>query len=333
MSSAITKDPRPVSVVIPTWNGGPRYLKLLDVLADQDIAGGFQLVVVDSGSKDGTREASEAAGGLIVHQDQKTFNHGGARNKGIAASSGQVIVLLTQDAVPMGRDFVTNMLKPYADASVDGVYARQFPQDDCDPILKERLRGWTACRTEPVQQFFVQADADASLAEFNNLPPMERYLRCAFDNVASSVRRSTWEAKPFPERNFGEDMAWARRVLLDGGTVHFEPSAEVEHSHPISMKREFFRLYRDHKNLYELFGLHNVPTWKRVREGWKWQIGYYKELIAGLDISEREKRYWRWYILPYAGLETTAQFLGARSHWKAQESKFWAKFDVWACAD
>jgi rhamnosyltransferase len=333
MSSPITKDFRPVSVVIPTWNGGARYLELLRVLETQDIAGGFQLVVIDSGSKDGTREASVKAGALLVDQDQSTFNHGAARNRGIEASSGAVIVLLTQDAVPIGSSFLSNMLKPYKNASVDGVYARQFPQDDCDPILKERLRGWSASRTAPELQHFVQADADASLQLFNDIPPHERYTRCAFDNVASSVRRSTWQQKPFPERNFGEDMAWARRVLLDGGTVAFEPTAEVEHSHRISMKREFFRLYRDHKNLYELFGLQNVPDWERVRKGWTWQRSYYKELIAGLDISEREKRYWRMYTAPYAFLETVAQFLGARSHWKAKESKFWAKFDAWACAD
>lgn len=330
---AITKDPRAVSMVIPTWNGGPRFLKVLDILDRQDVTGGLQLVVIDSGSTDGTREAAEAAGALLVDQDQSTFNHGATRNRGIEASSGQVVLLLTQDALPMNETYVSGMLTAFQDPSVDGAYGRQFPLPDADPILKYRLEQWSAARDEPNLQFFVQADSDASLELFNELPPLERYLRCAFDNVASAYRRSSWEQWPLPPRNFGEDVAWARRVLLAGGTVAFEPSAMVEHSHPISIKREFFRLYRDHKNLYELFRLHNVPTWTRVKEGWKWQRGFYKNLVDELDITDKEKRYWKRFSVPYSLFETLAQFLGARSHWKREESTFWRKFDDWACAD
>jgi len=331
--SAITSDPRPVSVVIPTWNGGERFRRVLDVLGRQDVPGGLQLVVIDSGSRDGTREAAEAAGALLVDQDQATFNHGETRNRGIEASAGSVVVLLTQDALPISESFVTGMLKPFADAAVDGAYGRQYPLPDADPILKHRLEQWSASRDEPALQHLVQADAEKSLELFDELPPMERYLRCAFDNVASAVRRSSWEQRPFPPRNFGEDVAWARRILLAGGTLAYEPSAEVEHSHPISIKREFFRLYRDHKNLYELFGVHNVPTWERVRQGWKWGIGHYKDLLAGLDLTSGQRRYWRLYSIPYSLAETVAQFLGARSHWKARESRFWKRFDDWACAD
>jgi len=320
-------------VVIPTWNGGERFRRVLDVLARQDVPGGLQLVVIDSGSRDGTREASEAAGALVVDQDQATFNHGATRNRGIEASSGQVVVLLTQDALPISESFVSGMLKPFADASVDGAYGRQYPLPDADPILKHRLEQWSASRDEPNLQHLVQADAEKSLEFFDDLPPLERYLRCAFDNVASAVRRSSWEQRPFPPRNFGEDVAWARRILLAGGTIAYEPSAEVEHSHPISIKREFFRLYRDHKNLYELFGLQNVPSWERVRAGWRWGIVHYKELLADLDLTPGQRRYWRMYSIPYSLAETTAQFLGARSHWKASESRFWKRFDDWACAD
>lgn len=333
MSGAITKEPRAVSVVIPTWNGGPRFERVLDILDRQDVAGGLQLVVIDSGSTDGTRAAAQAAGALIVEQDQSTFNHGATRNRAIEASAGQVVLLLTQDALPMSESYVSGMLGAFEDVAVDGAYGRQFPMPDADPILKYRLEQWSATRDEPSQQFFVQGDPDASQAMFDGLPPIERYQRCAFDNVASAYRRSSWERWNLPPRNFGEDVAWARRVLLAGGTIAFEPSAMVEHSHPISMKREFFRLYRDHKNLYELFGVHNVPTWQRVKEGWKWQKNFYAELVDGLDITDRQKRYWKRYAIPYSFLETLAVFLGARSHWKREESTFWRKFDDWACAD
>jgi hypothetical protein len=157
---------------------------------------------------------------------------------------------------------------------------------------------------------------------------MERYLASAFDNVASAVRRSTWERHPFPARSFGEDVAWAREVLLDGGTLVFEPSAAVEHSHRIDMLREARRIYCDHRNLMELFGLRNVPTWGAVWRGWAWQRRFYAELLAGQELPPWQRLRWRAYSVPYALCETAAQFLGARSHWKTVESPFWAWADA-----
>lgn len=326
MAGTITSEPRRVSVVIPTWNGGPRYRRLLEVLAGQDVAGGLQLVVIDSGSTDGTADASRAAGARVETIPQSEFNHGRTRNRAIELASGDVVALLTQDALPMDAGYLTVLVSSFDDARVDGAYARQFPRPDCDPILAERLRQWSASREERVLQTLApEAPGDPARAHaaWEALSPIERYRACAFDNVASAVRRSTWERHPFPERSFGEDVAWAREVLLDGGTIAFEPAARVEHSHRIDMRREFKRLYCDHRNLMELFGLRNVPSWRAVLDGWKHQRRVYADLLAGQDLGRLERLRWRLYSVPYALAETTAQFLGARSHWKAAESRFW----------
>ena len=323
---AITNEPRRVSVVVPTWNGGERFGLLLDALDTQDLEHGCQLVVIDSGSTDGTRERAAKAGALVLEIPQAEFNHGATRNRAIEQSSGEIVCLITQDAVPMDAGFLRYLAEAYDDPKVDGAYARQFPQPDCDPILAERLRQWSASRDEKVVQTFVpeqRGNAEAARAAFDALLPIERYLACAFDNVASSVRRETWERHPLPARSFGEDVAWAREVLLAGGSVVFEPRARVEHSHRIDLVREFKRIYCDHRNLMELFGLRNVPSWKAVFDGWKHQRGVYRELLAGQELTTRERLGWRLYSIPYALAETAAQFLGARSHWKVDESRFW----------
>lgn len=322
-----------VSVALPTWNGGPRFRTCLDALADQDLPGGFELVVVDSGSTDGTWELVQERAATCIQIPQAEFDHGGTRNRAIELCTGEVVCLLTQDAVPMDAGYLRAIVEPFTDPVVDGAYARQFPQPDCDPILAERLRQWSASRSEPSRSSFAPGDPEASRARFDELEPMQRYLACAFDNVASALRRSTWERHPFPERNFGEDVAWARRVLLDGGTIAFTPDARVEHSHPIAMKREFERIYRDHKNLYELFELRNVPSWSDVWKGWAWGRNFYRELLAGQDLPTRERLGWRAYSIPYALFETAAQFLGARSHWKVERSRFWRWVDERICAD
>jgi len=325
--SAITSEPRRVSLVVPTWNGGALFRKVLEALAAQDLEDGFEMVVIDSGSTDGTREAARAAGARVELISQSEFNHGATRNRAIAMTRGEIVCLLTQDARPMNASYVRNLTRPYEDEPIDGVYARQFPRDDCDPLLAERLRRWSATREEPELKCLVSGDPEASAAAFEELPPLDRYLSSVFDNVASSVRRSTWERVPYPERSFGEDVAWGRAVLRSGGTLAFEPTAEVEHSHRIRMFGEFKRIYCDHRNLFELFGLRNVPDWKSVRSGGAGQWSFYRELLDGVELSGTSRLYWKAYALPYAYLETAAQFLGARSHWKVQESAFWSWAD------
>ena len=331
-SSAITKRSARISLVIPTWNGGPRFRRVLEALASQALPeeedGKFELVVIDSGSSDGTRELAAAFGAFVERIDQRDFNHGATRNLGIELSSGEIIALLTQDALPLGPAYLANLTRPFRDPAVDGCYARQVPCDDCDPLLKERLRQWSASRLEPQDKTLVPHDPNASASRFEELPPLERYLTSAFDDVASSLRRSSWERTPLPARSFGEDVAWAREILLGGGTIHYEPSATVEHSHRIDMTREFKRLYCDHRNLLELFGLRNVPTWGDVWRGWRHQRRFYRDLLTNIEgLSRREYWYWRAYSVPYALAETSAQFLGARSHWKVPQSRLWRWVD------
>jgi hypothetical protein len=115
--------------------------------------------------------------------------------------------------------------------------------------------------------------------------------------------------------------------VLAGGAIAYEPAAAVEHSHRIELVREFRRVYCDHRNLCELFGLFNVPTWKAVRSGGRAQARHYAELLGRLHLGSLERLRWRLYSIPYAFLETAAQFLGARSNWKVGESRFWRAFD------
>ena len=325
-----------LSVVVPTWNGGPRFVRLLEVLAEQELPGGFELIVIDSGSTDGTPEAARRAGARVVSIDQREFQHGRTRNRAISETTGEVVVLLTQDAVPMGKGYLAAMRRifevaPDGGPPIDAAYARQFPQPDCDPILAERLRRWSASRDASIVQELVSGDPDASRVKYEALEPLERLSACAFDNVASAVRRSSWEKFPYPEVPFGEDVALGKQLLLAGGRIGFCAEAEVEHSHALELKREFKRLYADHRNLHALFGVRTVPSWGHVWRGWKPQSRYYAGLIdSQTGLTEKERKHWKrighWHALS----EAAAQFLGARSWWKTESSWLWRKFDDWA---
>src|ERR1043165_8064471 len=79
------------SVVIPTLNGGPTLLALLASLWSQRTAGSVEVIAVDSGSSDNTLELLAARHASIVRIDRAAFDHGAARNAGIAQARGDLI--------------------------------------------------------------------------------------------------------------------------------------------------------------------------------------------------------------------------------------------------
>jgi rhamnosyltransferase len=272
-------------------------------------------IAVDSGSTDGTVEKLRGRGFAVRSIPQAEFNHGATRDLGISLAKGEIVVLLTQDAVPADEAWLRRLLEPYEDPRVAGVYSRQIPRPDCNPILAQRIRNWSAGKTEPVVQ---EVEGETALLA---LPPLERLARCAFDNVASSVRRRVWERIPFGRRDFGEDVAWGKRVLLAGHRIVFQPSSAVVHSHNRSTSAEFRRLYCDHQNLRELFGLRLIPSARGLLASIRRRRRDLLAALEGLPLDERRR--WRTWAKRYAVAELLGIHLGARSRdWLANGSWF-----------
>jgi hypothetical protein len=77
------------------------------------------------------------------------------------------------------------------------------------------------------------------------MTPRERLELIRFDNVTSCIRRSVWDWSPFPERRYGEDIAWAKRALLEGYKIARVPSARVWHYHERGWLYRLRRAYLD----------------------------------------------------------------------------------------
>jgi rhamnosyltransferase len=294
------------SVVIPAYNGGPRFRDCLEAVASQELEGGFEIVCIDSGSTDGTAEAAERYG-RVLRVPQAEFNHGLTRNRAIAETRGRFVALLVQDAVPRGRDWLRALVEAVSQDGVAGAYSRQEPRPDCPPFIKARLERWSASRSEREVKSLAGHD------ELLSLPILERVRRLSFDNVSSCIRREVWERHPFRERRFGEDSAWAREVLLAGWSLVFEPASAVEHSHANSLWYEFKRVYLDHRNWREVAegALFNnlievmQASWNGVFERWS--------ELDEQGIGGARGLYWRAYALPWSFSQNLAQHWGSRS--------------------
>jgi len=309
--------PRRVSLFMPTWNAGPLLEQVLAAVDRQDAGISLQKVAIDSGSRDRTVDVLKGHGFRVESIPQSEFNHGATRDRGIQMCEGDVVVLLTQDAVPADDTWLRHLLEPYVDERVAGVYCRQIPRPDCNPILAERLRNWTAGKTEPVVQEV------RNRAEYERLAPLERLGRAAFDNVASSVRRSVWEWLPFGHRNFGEDVTWGRSAVLEGWKLVFQPRAAVVHSHNRTPFAEFKRLYCDHQNLNDLFGITLIPEACGLRRSIDEQRRAHRRVLLSLPLRDDERhRWWQW-AKAYALGEVLGIFLGARSNRWRQEHRWW----------
>lgn len=296
-----------VSLVMPTWNAGPLLEQVLAMVDRQPGAAAVERVAVDSGSRDGT-VATLLRHGFTVHSiAQRDFNHGATRDLAIERTRGDVIVLLTQDAVPADEHWLSSLLACYTDPQVGGAYCRQLPRADCNPFIKRRLLEWTAGKNERG----IQKVADA--AEFEALAPLQRLQRCAFDNVASSVRRTAWAQHRFGRRRFGEDVAFGKQLILSGWTIVFEPRSTVIHSHNRTPRDEGKRIYCDHHNLRDLFGVHLLPDRQSLRGAIEWGRKEYGRIVDELDLPAAERADLHRWARGYALWSAVGMHLGANS--------------------
>lgn len=228
-----------ISVVIPTFNAGPHFIQLLEALRRQTLPAN-ELVVIDSGSTDGTPEQAQQAGARVLRISKRRFNHGRTRNQAIAATHGALIVLTVQDALPVDSDWLSRLCTPLLeDTTLAGSYGLQRAPEDAPPLSRIRsLMREHGCPPARIQEL-TKPNA------FWALSPQERLQIARFDNVTACLRHSAWESLPLPQTNYAEDLIWGTQALLRGWRIAWVPQAQVWHYHYRPMDYEFRRAFAD----------------------------------------------------------------------------------------
>lgn len=217
-------------MVIPVKDGGQTFRLCLERIRSQQVDDEVEIVVVDSGSSDGSQDAARGAGAQVVEIPPEEFGHGSSRNLGARTAKGDPLVFLTQDAYPAGEDWLANLTAPLAgDERLAGVYGRQLAAPGAQPPERYFL------------DFLYGPNARVQAAAGPQEISMENAL---FSNVNSAIRRSAWEEFGFAEDiAMAEDGDWARRVLLAGRLLRYEPTAAVYHSHRYGLRSAFQRFF------------------------------------------------------------------------------------------
>ena len=219
-----------ISVVIPVKNGGADLRRCLEGLARQKPGEDVQVVVIDSGSTDGSVDVARAAGALVEVIPPGDFGHGRTRNLGVQLSSGDLVVFTSQDAVADDEHWLA-VLAAAARSGPDvaGAYGRQLPH----------------ANARPPERFFLDFLYGPS-------PRVQRirdgdeltYTTTLFSNVNAAIPRAVLERYPFREDlTMSEDQEWSRRVLREGSSLVYEPRAAVRHSHRYTIGSAFRRFF------------------------------------------------------------------------------------------
>jgi rhamnosyltransferase len=216
------------SVIIPIRNAMPHVRRQLDGLAHQTLKAS-EIIVLDSMSSDGSAALYEAAGARVVAVDPKEFDHGNTRNLGASLATSDILVFLTQDAVPHPGAFA-EICRPFLeDAQVAVVCGRQEPRRMAGHIERHaRLFNYPPSSS---RRRWPDAKRLGIKAVFNS-------------NSFSAYRKSAFKDGLFPSRTImGEDQIAVGNALLAGWTVAYAAEGAVEHSHGYWLLAEFRRYF------------------------------------------------------------------------------------------
>ena len=218
-----------ISVVIPVKNGGVDLVRCLEAIARQDVDDEVEVVVVDSGSTDGSPERARDLGARVIEISPEEFSHGGARTLGASVAHGDVLAFTTQDAYANDEHWLAHLVAPLVSERVAGAYGRQLPHANANP--SERYFLDFLYGAEPRTQRL----PDPSRLSFHST---------LFSNVNSASPRAVLDRYPLADDVLmSEDQEWSRRVLLDGLEIVYEPRAAVRHSHAYTVKTAFRRFF------------------------------------------------------------------------------------------
>ncbi len=180
-----------------------------------------EVIVVDSGSTDGTVDIAKAHGCRIEHISKENFSFGRSLNVGCAAATGNVFIILSGHCITADDQWLANLTAPLIEGKVMWTYGRQMGNDG-SRFSERRI----------FEKYF---------------PPQSRIPQEGFfcNNANSALLRQVWEQAPFDEELTGlEDMHLAKRLVSEGLKIGYVAEAAVYHLHDETwpqIKRRFER--------------------------------------------------------------------------------------------
>ena len=220
------------SVVIRCYNE-ERHLPVLFEAMERQSIKPAEVILVDSGSTDGSVRIGNDYGAKVLHIAKDDFSFGRSLNMGVEAAHGDFVVIASAHVYPTGKGWFERLLQPFEDSGVALVYGGQ--QGDGRTKFSEH---------QVFRQWFSPVSSSDQTHAFCN-------------NGNAAVRRSVWETLRYDEQVPGlEDVHWAKRAMERGFRIVYQADASVVHVH----EETYTQVYRRYRR--EAIGLRSVFPWE-----------------------------------------------------------------------
>lgn len=275
-----------ISVVIPVKNGKPTIQKCLEGWLGQEVSESLEIIVIDSGSTDGSVGLAKEYPVKLIQIPSDQFNHGDTRNLGAVEASGDLVFFTVQDAWTTDNELLERMAEHFNDPEVMGVCGQQIVPHDVDknPVA------WFRSYSEPVPRKY-----QYSASEYQDLPPKQKAFVGGWDDVVAMYRRAYLLEHPFEHTNFSEDLKWANHTLTDGKALIFDYRNRVNHYHHEDFSYRYRRQFIEDCQRYWIFGMQASPLYRsfssirkllsvyfKVPLGARWWVYNIRLIIADL---------------------------------------------------
>jgi glycosyltransferase involved in cell wall biosynthesis len=233
-----------VSVVVRALNEEKWLGQALQACKAQNLIGGreLELVLVDSGSKDGTLGIAREHGCRVVHISRDEFTFGRSLNMGCEAATGDLLAFISAHCIPKSRDWLENLIRPIEAGLCDYAYGRQVGHE-------------VSCLSE--RQVFAHYFGETSKV------PQEGFF-C--NNANSAISKETWRRFRFDEAVTGlEDMVLGKTIVNAGGRVGYVAEATVVHIHEETLRQTRRRYYREALTMRAIMPEVHFHFWDMVK--------------------------------------------------------------------
>ena len=216
-------------VIIPAYHPGSEFETLLDRLEKQDYPIN-KILIMNTEEEYWNRDWETRHPIVEVHHLTKPeFDHGGTRKKAAEISQAEILVFMTQDAIPCDRHLLRNLVTALTkDDNIGAAYGRQLPKKDCG-FVERYTRSFNYPETSSVKT-----------AEDLQVYGIKTFF-CS--NVCAAYRKEIYDKLGgFVERTiFNEDMIYAGNLIKAGYGIAYAADAKVLHSHNYSCMEQFHR--------------------------------------------------------------------------------------------
>lgn len=217
-----------VDVIIPVYRPGEKFRKVLSRLERQSYPV-QKIILMNTGEEYWDKSFVQGFSNVEVHHlEKQDFDHGGTRAEAARLSHADIMVFMTQDAMPYDSKLIEELVKALEMEDVKTVYARQLPSYDCS-VLERYTRSFNY-----PEESSVKSEAD--------LPRLGIKTYFCSNVCAAYEKKAYSELGGFTDRAiFNEDMYYAAAIIKSGYKIAYAAQAQVVHSHNYTCFQQLHR--------------------------------------------------------------------------------------------